>query len=79
MTPHCVKSQKSENGIASGCDGKQAFESAKLALGVAKRGRCNQSNRAAYRCATCRLWHIGTSLASKSFRKHQRAHHAEEE
>lgn len=43
------------------CDGKQAYESAKLATDVVRRMRHNKAknNITSYRCPFCGLWHIG--------------------
>lgn len=51
---------------ASACDGKRAFDSALLAMKIAKRrgkskprGQSRRQPEHAYRCRFCGAWHLG--------------------
>lgn len=55
---------------ASGCSGKQALASKALAESILQRG----GSRTTYRCASCHLWHLGSTVrrpASTHSRQHR--------
>lgn len=52
------------------CEGKHAFESAALAMAVAKRGsRSKEAAVNAYHCPHCGAWHIGSGRFNKLLKK----------
>ena len=58
--------------MVESCEGKQAFESAKLAHQVAKRRDRRGIVGKPYRCAFCSAWHIGTSGPSTANAKRRK-------
>lgn len=46
---------------ASACEGKQAFDSAKLAHAVARRASHHKDPRHAFHCQHCGLYHLATT------------------
>lgn len=55
------------------CVGKHRFDNGKIARQVAQRGRrIRDRNSAAYKCASCGGWHIGTSYGGQTFAKIKR-------
>lgn len=60
----------------SGCAGKFAYDSARLAHQIVKRRRRNES---VYRCEFCGHWHVGNQLARRPSRTKIRREIAERE
>lgn len=53
---------------ATACDGKQRFETLRLAQQVLLRSKYSRPGRAAYRCQHCGGFHLGTSNRKKAAR-----------
>ena len=53
--------------VAWWCEGKEPFDSAIIAHGVA--GRRNEKTRKVYRCLRCGFWHLGRPLADIRMRE----------
>lgn len=51
------------------CQGKVPLPTLDIAKLAAKRGNAKHQNRSPYRCAICKAWHVGGSVAPKSYRK----------
>lgn len=58
------------------CDGKEAYDSARLVHAVLRRGARARGPRQAYRCDHCGFYHIGSSLKPSAKLARKRAERA---